>query len=117
LNPQTDGTVDAGALGALPTGAVFVNVGRGGLVEEEALLAAARAGRLRLALDVVTQEPLASDSPFLALDDAVLSPHVAGPTADRHPDCGARALGNLSQFLRGEVPSDLLSLAAYDRAT
>ncbi len=117
LTSQSSGSVGAEALSALPIGAVFVNVGRGGLVQEDALLAAARAGRIRLALDVVTQEPLSPDSPFLALDDAILSPHIAGPTTDRYPDCGARALTNLSQFLRGEKPDDLIALAAYDRAT
>lgn len=117
LNPDTAGSVNEEALGALPAGAVFVNVGRGAVVQEDALLAAARAGRVRLALDVVAHEPLSAQSPFMALGDAVVSPHIAGPTTDRYPDCGKRAVENLRQYLSGETPADLLSLAAYDRAT
>jgi phosphoglycerate dehydrogenase-like enzyme len=117
LTPASAGSVSARAIAAIPPGAVFVNVGRGGLVDQEALVAAARQGRIRLALDVAADEPLTPDSALCALPDALLSPHIGGPTVDRYGDCGALALANVERFLRGEPPEALLSLAAYDRAT
>lgn len=117
LTPATAGSVTSAALAALPDGAVFVNVGRGGLVDEPALLRECKAGRLRAALDVVVSEPLVPNSAFCRLDDAVLSPHIAGPTFDQYPKIGAHALGNLARYLAGERPVATLSLDEYDRAT
>ncbi|MFO1448797.1 MAG: NAD(P)-dependent oxidoreductase [Opitutaceae bacterium] len=117
LTPASAGSVSARVIAALPKDAVFVNVGRGALVDQSALVAAARQGRIRLALDVAADEPVTAGSELLAVPDAVLSPHIGGPTVDRYPDCGAYALANLAQFLRGERPEAALSLAAYDRAT
>jgi D-3-phosphoglycerate dehydrogenase len=79
--PLTDKTahlVDAELLAALPAGAVLVNVSRGGLIDEDALLDALDAGRLAGAgLDVLTTEPAASDHPFRTHPRVVLTPHVA----------------------------------------
>jgi phosphoglycerate dehydrogenase-like enzyme len=94
-----------------------VNIGRGRLVDEAALQREAAAGRLRVALDVVTAEPLTMSSPFAGLRDVILSPHIAGPTTDRYGQCGRFALANLAAFLRGETPPAAISLATYDRAT
>lgn len=117
LLPATARVVNAAVLAALPDGAVFVNIGRGGLVDEAALLHEVRQGRLRVALDVVDDEPVTPASPFLRSGAVTLSPHIGGPTRDRYPDCGALALRNLHAFLAGAVPETALSLAAYDRAT
>ncbi|HRE80626.1 MAG TPA: NAD(P)-dependent oxidoreductase [Opitutaceae bacterium] len=117
LTPSSAGLVSARVIDAMTEDAVFVNVGRGGLVDQTALVAAARRGRIRLALDVVADEPLTAGSELLELSDAVLSPHIGGPTVDRYPECGAYALANLAQFLRGDRPEAALSLAAYDRST
>lgn len=117
LTPATVGSVTAEAIAALPPGAVFVNVGRGAVVDEAALVAASRLGRIRLALDVVAEEPLTPRAPVALLHDAVLSPHIAGPTVDRYPDCGARVVANIGRYLRGRSPEAQLTLAGYDRAT
>lgn len=117
LTPATERAVSAAVLAQLPDDAVFVNVGRGGVVDEPALAAEARSGRLRLALDVVAAEPLTPGSPFFDLPNVLLSPHIAGPTCDRYAHCGAFALENLRRILRGETPPAAISLAAYDRAT
>ncbi len=92
LTPSTHGLVSAAVLAELPDNAVFVNIGRGGLVDDDALIREAKSGRLRLGLDVISDEPVTSDSPFLALPGVVLSPHIGGPTLDRYADCGAHAL-------------------------
>jgi phosphoglycerate dehydrogenase-like enzyme len=117
LTPATRGSVTADVLAALPDEAVFVNIGRGGLVDDEALVREGRAGRLRLALDVVSVEPLTPESPFCTVPGIVLSPHIGGPTFDRYADCGAHALANVSRLLAGLKPEGVIDLAIYDRAT
>jgi len=90
LTPQTERLLDATAIAAMKPGAVLVNTARGGLVDEAALVAALRDGRLRAAgLDVFAAEPLAADNPLLALDNVVLAPHVAWLT----PETFDRSLG------------------------
>lgn len=116
LTAATRGIVTAGLLAALPDDAVFVNVGRGEVVDEAALVREANAGRLRVALDVSAVEPLTSDSPVVRCGRVILSPHIAGPTSDRYAECGSWALEKLGRFLDGQPPS-VMSLAAYDRAT
>jgi phosphoglycerate dehydrogenase-like enzyme len=70
--------VDAGVLAALPSGAILVNVGRGRVVDESALVELLRAGRLAgAALDVTAQEPPAPGSPLWELPNVILSPHTA----------------------------------------
>lgn len=117
LTPATEQSVTASLLARLPDDAVFVNIGRGRVVEEPALLREATTGRLRIALDVVALEPLTFASAFTSLPDVILSPHIAGPTTDRYRQCGAFALANLHAFRHGAVPPGAISLASYDRAT
>lgn len=80
--PQTDATtalIGARELALLPDGAVVVNVARGGVLDEDALVAALRGGRLRGAgLDVFTREPLPADSPLWTLPNVLVLPHVSG---------------------------------------
>ncbi len=117
LTPTTAGSVSARALAALPDGAVFVNVGRGGLVDEAALLRECTAGRIRAALDVVVSEPLVTNSAFCRVRDAVLSPHIAGPTFDQYPQIGKYAVRNIGRYLMGVRPESVVTLEEYDRAT
>jgi phosphoglycerate dehydrogenase-like enzyme len=92
--------------------AVLVNVARGGVVDEDALLAALRAGRLRGAgLDVHSREPLAASDPLLELPNVVATPHVAGTT---HGTARRRALAtleNLDRLSRGLPPLHLVTEA------
>ncbi|HEX6372376.1 MAG TPA: D-2-hydroxyacid dehydrogenase [Longimicrobium sp.] len=80
--PQTDETralIGAHELAMLPRGAVLVNVARGGVVDEAALIQALRGGRLRGAgLDVFAAEPLPGDSPLWGLPNVLATPHVSG---------------------------------------
>jgi phosphoglycerate dehydrogenase-like enzyme len=77
--PETRHAIDAEVLAALPSHAWLVNVGRGATVDEDALLAALRSGRLGgAALDVVAQEPLPSDSPLWHAPNVIITPHAAG---------------------------------------
>lgn len=117
LTPQNALSVDAAALAALPDGAVFVNVGRGAVVDEAALEREAARGRLRIALDVVHEEPMTSASAIFAHESAVFSPHIAGPTADRYDHCGRFALDNVARYFAGLPVLAPITLADYDRAT
>ena len=78
LTPETDGLLDAARFAALPRGAAFINVARGAVVEEAALLAALRSGQLGEAtLDVFATEPLPPGHPFWSMDNVLITPHVA----------------------------------------
>ena len=83
LTSETEGLIGRSALGRMKPGSVLINTARGGLVEEAALLEALTNGRLRAAgLDVLAEEPPPSNHPFLALDNVVLTPHVAWLTRE-----------------------------------
>lgn len=78
---ETRGLIDAAALSRLPDGAILVNVARGSLVDEAALVEALSSGRLRGAgLDVFVEEPLPAGHPLWPLPNAILTPHVSGVT-------------------------------------
>ena len=83
LSGRTRGVVGAGEIGAMRPSALFVNTARAGLVDQDALLAALRAGRIAGAgLDVFPVEPLPADDPLLALPNVVLTPHLGYVTAE-----------------------------------
>ncbi len=117
LTPATAGRVTAALLASLPDDAVFVNVGRGRVVDEEALAREAASGRIRVAIDVVSKEPIRADEPLCRIPGVIVSPHIGGPTVAEHPRCAALALENLDRFLRGDRPQAIVTLEAYDRAT
>jgi phosphoglycerate dehydrogenase-like enzyme len=115
--PENYHVVKESHLRLIPEGGVFVNVGRGCLVDEEGLLRVAREGRLQIALDVFEREPLAADSPLRGLPNVTLLPHLGGPTVDRRRDAGALAIKNLRAFLRGEPLDAVVTLEVYDRSS
>lgn len=117
LSPQNRGSVGAHHLALLPDDAVFVNVGRGQVVEEEALLREAATGRLRIGVDVFHHEPLAPEHPLLRAPGVLVSPHIAGPTWDTYRLCGDHALENLRRHLAGRPLSGEVSPAAFERMT
>jgi phosphoglycerate dehydrogenase-like enzyme len=83
LTEDTDGLLDEAALAGMKPGAVLVNTSRGAIVDEDALAAALRDGRLAAAgLDVFGAEPVPPDNPLLFLDNVVLTPHVTWYTVD-----------------------------------
>ena len=76
LNPTSEHLIDAKRLAQMKDGAVLINTARGPIVDQEALVAALEAGKLRgVALDVFENEPLPEGSPLLAMDNVLLSPH------------------------------------------
>lgn len=117
LTAATAGSVSEEILAAMPDGALFVNVARGQIVDEAALLREVSAGRLRAALDVVATEPVEATRERFRAAGAVLSPHIAGPTLDQYARCGEFALENIARYLRGEPLRAVVTLEDYDRAT
>ncbi|MDR1281186.1 MAG: hydroxyacid dehydrogenase [Opitutaceae bacterium] len=117
LIPATEGVIDPDVLALLPDGAVFVNVGRGRLVDEAALLRIAREKRLRVASDVFIRQPVPPDSPFVSLPESLVSPHIGGPTDDLYPLCGDYALANVNRYLAGQPVESRMTVATYDRST
>ncbi len=115
--PDTYHIVKEEHLRLIPEGGVFVNVGRGCVVDEAGLVKVAREGRLQIALDVFEAEPLPADSPLRGLPNVTLLPHLGGPTRDRRRDAGDLALKNLRAYLRGEPQEAVVTLEVYDRSS
>ncbi|MBT5815349.1 MAG: hydroxyacid dehydrogenase [Opitutales bacterium] len=104
-------------LRSIPVGGAFVNVGRGAVVDEDALFRVASEGRLQVGLDVYGEEPLAADSPFRGLPNVLLLPHIGGPTTDRRVDAGDHALENLRRYKDAKELIRGFDLKIYDRST
>jgi D-3-phosphoglycerate dehydrogenase len=86
-------------------GAFLVNTSRGPLVDETALVAALDAGHLGgAALDVVTVEPLASDSPLLGRDNVILTPHTAFYSVEALEELQTKCATDVARVLLGEAP-------------
>jgi phosphoglycerate dehydrogenase-like enzyme len=112
LAPETRGLFSAEVIAAMPSTAVFVNVGRGELVDQAALTDALASGRLAGAgLDVFDPEPLAADDPLWDLPNVIISPHNSGSSNGTTGRVAEIFLDNLDRFvrdepLRNEVSSD-----------
>ena len=95
---ETTGLIGERELTLMPRSAVLINVARGRILDEEALAAALRAGRLRGAgLDVFREEPLPHDSPLWELDNVLITPHIGGTSQrfwDRQTELMTRNIGN-----------------------
>ena len=102
LTDETRGMIDAARLASMPRGAILVNAGRGGLVDEAALVEALGSGTLGgAALDVFATEPLAPGSPLRASERVLLSPHIAGATAESRMRIFSMIAGNLTRAMQG----------------
>jgi phosphoglycerate dehydrogenase-like enzyme len=117
LTSATTGIITGELLRRLRPGSVFVNVGRGLVVDEAALARIAQEGRVFFGLDVFAAEPLPADSPLRGLPNVSLTPHLAGPTTDRQVDAGAFALANLHAYAEGRPLQAVVTPAIYDAST
>jgi phosphoglycerate dehydrogenase-like enzyme len=118
--PTTEETyhmIGARELGLLQDGAIFCNTARSRVIDMDALLAELQSGRIQASLDVFDQEPLPEDSPFRELDNAILTPHVAGGTIEARRRQGQYMVEEMQRFLAGEplrfeVTKDMLDTMA-----
>ena len=107
--PETEGAIGARELALLPAGAVLVNVGRGALVDEAALVAALQSGHLGgAALDVFREEPLPPQSPLWGMPNVLVSPHSASTSARENTLLTDLFCRNLRRFLAGEPLENVL---------
>ncbi len=103
LTDATRGLIDACALATMRRGAWFVNVGRGEIVDEPALIAALEEGHIGGAgLDVFATEPLPPDSPLWSMPNVIITPHASGVTERTHRLAIDIFIDNLGRHLRGE---------------
>jgi D-3-phosphoglycerate dehydrogenase / 2-oxoglutarate reductase len=110
LNAQTRHLIDGGALARMKDSAFLVNVARGPVVDEPALVDALRSGTIAgAALDVFTDEPLPVDSPLLQLDNVILTPHVAGATLETRLRMLTRSFEVVTAAAAGELPDGVVN--------
>jgi phosphoglycerate dehydrogenase-like enzyme len=103
LTAETRGLVGARELASLPAGARVVNIGRGPVLMEGALIESLRTGKLAgAALDVFEQEPLPADSPLWAMPNVIVSPHIGGDISDTPAVFTDAFLANLERYMRGQ---------------
>ncbi len=102
LTEETRGLFGPAELAAMKRNAVLVNLGRGGIVDEAALLAALREGRIRAALDVFAQEPLPPDSPLWDAPNLLISPHVGGDDDEANNRLLDAWAENVRRYVNGE---------------
>ncbi len=100
LNEDTRHLIDAAALAEMKEGAALINSARGGVVDEQALTASLRAGHLAGAmLDVFETEPLPAGSHWVGVPNVILTPHIAGVTAESNARVSARVAAAVRQVL------------------
>jgi D-3-phosphoglycerate dehydrogenase / 2-oxoglutarate reductase len=100
LTNQTEGLINATSLAIMKKGVRIINCARGELIVEEALAEAIKSGKVAgAALDVFHQEPL-KDSPFFNLDNAYLSPHIAGSTDEAQEAIGIQLANQVRDYLK-----------------
>jgi D-3-phosphoglycerate dehydrogenase len=115
LTPATEGLIGADELAQMKETAFLLNTARGGIVDEDALAEAIRAGDIAGAgLDVLAEEPPNEDSPLLDLDDVILTPHAAYNSAESVVELREKAARNVATTLAGEVPPYVVNEAVLD---
>jgi len=103
LTPQTRQLINADTLAMMKRGAFLINIGRGRLIDDEAVAAALRSGHLGgAALDVFTREPLDPSSPFWDLPNVIVTPHMSGAMEDYWTPLVGLFAENLRRFERGD---------------
>lgn len=101
ITPRTRGMIGRRELDLIPSGAVFVNVSRGAVVDSTALIDRLKRGDIIAGLDVFDPEPLPPDSEIIHLPNVFLSPHIAGVTAASYPRMFTLMVDELDRFFHG----------------
>jgi D-3-phosphoglycerate dehydrogenase len=105
LLPATRGLINAAAFARMKKGAFIINTARGPLIDEAALIAALDSGHVGgAALDVVTTEPLAKESPLIGRDNVILTPHTAFYSVEALIELQTKCASDVARVLSGEAP-------------
>lgn len=108
LTPETTGLLNAGRIGRMKSDAILVNVSRGPVIDDQALIEALREGRIGgAALDVFSTQPLPLDHPYFSFDNVIVTPHLAGLTDESMMRMGTGAANEALRVLKGELPVNL----------
>jgi len=114
LTAETEGLIGAEQFALMRPETIFINISRGKVVDEAALIEALRAGQIRAAgLDVFEREPLNQDSPLLQLNNVVATPHIGSATHETREAMARCAVDNLLAALAGERPANLVNAQAW----
>lgn len=109
LTPDTKEIINADSLNSMKDGAILINTGRGGLVNEQALADALKNGKLAAAgLDVLVSEPPTADCPLVGLDNCFITPHIAWATREARIRLMNQAVSNVKAYLDGNVINNVL---------
>ena len=115
LTPQTQGIINAKTIATMKKGVRIVNCARGELVCDADLAAALKSGQVAgAALDVFSVEP-PKDSPYFGLDNAILSPHVAGSTAEAQEAVGIQIAHQVCEYLKQGVVQNAVNVPSLSR--
>ena len=115
LTPETHHLFGEGRLAAMKPSAWLINVGRGPVVEEQALVEALHEKRIAGAmLDVYEHYRIGPGHPLFALNNVILTPHLAGSTRESSARAAVRAADELLRMLAGERPANLVNPEAYE---
>jgi phosphoglycerate dehydrogenase-like enzyme len=109
-SPQTEGLLSRSSLALLPDGALVVNVARGRVVDNAALLSELQAGRLRAALDVTDPEPLPPEHPLWTAPHTIITAHQGGNSDATDSRVAALVRRQLEHLLAGESPENIVQL-------
>jgi phosphoglycerate dehydrogenase-like enzyme len=116
LNDETRHLINAANLALMKPTAYFLNVGRGPIVDEAALIDTLKAGRIRgAALDVTYQEPIQPDNPLLAMDNVIITPHALCWTDECFHEIAATALQSIVDVSLGKRPAHVVNPGALGR--
>ena len=114
LTEETAGMIDRATIGRLPPSCIFVNIGRGGVVDEPALIEALRERRIAgAALDVFATEPLPQDSPLWDLPNVLVTPHAVALSARENERIVELFVANLRRYLDGEPLAKVVEPGVY----
>jgi len=114
LTAETEGLIGAEQFALMRPETIFINISRGKVVDEAALIEALRSGQIRAAgLDVFEREPLHPDSALLQLNNVVATPHIGSATHETREAMATCAVENLLAALAGERPKNLVNTRAW----
>ncbi|MDQ7727347.1 D-glycerate dehydrogenase [Halomonas sp. SpR8] len=110
LTAETEHLIGAHQFALMKTSAIFINIARGKVVDESALIHALENGVIKAAgLDVFEQEPLSASSPLLTMSNVVALPHIGSATHETRDAMAQRAVDNIRLALQGERPISLVN--------
>lgn len=108
-NDETYHMINKHHFDLLSDGVLFVNTSRGAVIDEAALCEALRENRFTALLDVYESEPPKEDNPLYALDNAIIFPHMAGPTYDRREKITMALIDDMMRYFDGKEPQNVVT--------